>query len=238
MRFLFRTGLATGMVVGVLVLASALWAEYSARGSCASVGSPAASAQRADGSSGTLVDEALPGYQIGEKHSIWVDAPPARVFDSLERDAGGEHPILSLFGLLTVFGERGASSLSEADEPVLDWLRTGRVEALEGPGREVVLVADDTGVVSFSADPEVGGARVVTETRVAFHDRASCRQFGRYWGVIYPGSSLHRVYLLETIRHRVEVAASPDNRSDESSREKRRPERSVAGATVTEEREA
>jgi hypothetical protein len=237
-RFLFRTGLATGMVVGVLVLASALWAEYSARGSCASVGSPAASAQREDGSSDTLVDEALPGYQIGEKHSIWVDAPPARVFDSLERDAGGEHPILSLFGLLTVFGERGASSLSEADEPVLDWLRTGRVEALEGPGREVVLVADDTGVVSFSADPEAGGARVVTETRVAFHDRASCRQFGRYWGVIYPGSSLHRVYLLETIRHRVEVAASPDNRSDESSREKRRPERSVAGATVTEEREA
>ena len=237
MRFLFRTGLATGIVVVVLILASALWAEYSARGSCASVGSPAASAQRADGSSGTLVDEALPGYQIGEKHSIWVDAPPARVFDSLERDAGGEHPILSLFGLLTVFGEQGTPSLSEADEPVLDWLRTGRVEALEGPGREVVLVADDTGVVSFSADPEAGGALVVTETRVVFHDRASCRQFGRYWGVIYPGSSLHRVYLLETIRHRVEVAASLDNRSDES-REKRRPERSVADATVTEQREA
>jgi hypothetical protein len=237
-RFLFRTGLATGVAVVVLILASALWAEYSARGSCASVGSPAASAQRADGSSDTLVDEALPGYQIEEKHSIWVGAPPARVFDSLERDAGGEHPILSLFGLLTVFGERRTPSLSEADEPVLDWLRTGRVEALEGPGREVVLIADDTGAVSFSADPEAGGARVVTETRVAFHDRASCRQFGRYWGVIYPGSSLHRVYLLETIRHRVEVAASPDNRSDESSREKRRPERSAADATVTEEREA
>jgi hypothetical protein len=237
-RFLFRTGLATGMVVGVLVLASTLWAEYSARGSCASVGSPAAWAQRADGSSDTLVDEALPEYQIGEKHSIWVDAPPAKVFDSLERDAGGEHPILSLFGLVRVFGERGASSLSEEDEPVLDWLRTGRVEALEEPGREVVLVADDTGVVSFRADPEAGGARVATETRVMFDDRASCRQFGRYWGVIYPGSSLHRVYLLETIRHRVEVAASPDNRSDESFRAKRRPERSVAGATAKEEREA
>jgi hypothetical protein len=237
-RFLFRTGLATGIVVVVLILASALWAEYSARGSCASVGSPAASAQRADGSSDRLVDEAIPGYQIGEKHSIWVDAPPAKVFDSLERDAGGEHPILSLFGLLTVFGERGTPSLSEADEPVLDWLRTGRVEALEDPGREVVLIADDTGVVSFSADPEAGGARVVTETRIAFHDRASCRQFGRYWGMIYPGSSLHRVYLLETIRHRVEVATSPDNRSDESSREKRRPERSVAGALVKEEGEA
>ncbi len=238
MRFLFRTGLSTGMVVVVLALASALWAEYSARGSCASVGSPAASAQRADGSSGTLVDGALPGYQIGEKHSIWVDAPPAKVFDSLEQDAGGEHPILSLFGLLRVFGERGASSLSEDDEPVLDWLRTGRVEALEEPGREVVLVADDTGMVSFRAYPEAGGSRVATETRVAFDDRVSCRQFGRYWGVIYPGSSLHRVYLLETIRHRAEVAASPDNRSDESSRVRRRLERSVAGATAKEEGEA
>jgi hypothetical protein len=75
-RFLFRTGLATGMVVGVLVLASTLWAEYSARGSCASVGSPAAWAQRADGSSDTLVDEALPEYQIGEKHSFgWTHRP-------------------------------------------------------------------------------------------------------------------------------------------------------------------
>ncbi len=238
MRFLFRTGLSTGMVVVVLALASALWAEYSARKSCASVGSPAASAQGADGSSGSLVDEALPGYQIGEKHSIWVDAPPAKVFDSLEQDAGGEHPILSLFGLLRVFGERGASSLSEDDEPVLDWLRTGSEEALEGSSREAVLVADDTGVVSFRVEPEGGGARLTTETRIIFDDQASCRQFGRYWGVIYPGSSLHRVYLLETIRHRAEVAASPDNRSDESSRVRRRLERSVAGATAKEEGEA
>lgn len=237
MKFLVRTGLATGMVVVVLILASALWAEYSARGSCVSVGSPAASAQRADGSSDTLVDGALPGYQIGEKHSIWVDAAPARVFESLERDAGGEHPILRLFGLLTVFGDRGASSLSEGDEPVLDWLRPGSEEVLEEPGREVVLVADDTGVVSFRADPEAGGARVVTETRIMFDDRASCRQFGRYWGVIYPGSSLHRVFLLETVRHRVE-AASLDNRSDKSSREKRRSEQSVVGAAFEEEREA
>jgi hypothetical protein len=63
-------------------------------------------------------------------------------------------------------------------------------------------------VVSFRIDPEPGGARLTTETRIKFDDQASCRQFGRYWGVIYPGSSLHRVYLLETIRRRVEVAAS------------------------------
>ncbi len=229
MKFLVRTGLATGVVVVVLVLASALWAEYSARSSCASVGSPAASAQRADGSSGTLVDETLPGYQIGEKHSIWVDAPPAKVFDSLERDAGGEHPILSLFGLLRVFGERGASSPLEDDEPVLDWLDAGSEETLKEPGREVVLVADDTGAVSLRADPEAGGARVVTETRIIFDDQASCRQFGRYWGVIYPGSSLHRVYLLETVRHRVEASASPGDWGSKSSHAKQRSKQSVVG---------
>jgi hypothetical protein len=69
-KFLVRTALATGMAAVVLVLTSALWVEYSARNSCASVGSPAASDQGADGASDTLVDEALPGYQIGEKHSI------------------------------------------------------------------------------------------------------------------------------------------------------------------------
>ena len=42
MKFLVRTGLVTGIVVVALVLTSALWAEYSARNSCASVGSPAA----------------------------------------------------------------------------------------------------------------------------------------------------------------------------------------------------
>ena len=210
MKFLVRTGLATGVVAVVLILATALWAEYSARNSCASVRSPAVSDQEAEGSSETLVDEALPGYQIREKHSIFVEATPERVFDSLERDAGGEHPILRLFGLLRGFGKRGASSLSEGDEPVLDWLRTGSEEALEESGREVVLVADDTGAVSYRVDPEAGGARLTTETRIMFDDQASCRQFGRYWGVIYPGSSLHRVYLLETVRHRVEVAASQD----------------------------
>lgn len=228
MKFLVRTWLATGIVVVAMVLTSALWAEYSARSTCASVGSSAVSPERADGSPATLVDEALPGYQISEKHSIFVEAPPERVFESLERDTGGEHPVLELFDLLKVFGDRGASSLSEADKPVLDWLREGN-EVLEEPGREVVLVNGDTGVVSFRVDPEKSGSQVVTETRITFEDQHSCRQFGRYWGVIYPGSALHRLYLLETVRHRVE-ASSPDDRSAMTSPSGRRAEESTVGA--------
>lgn len=229
MTFLVRTGLVTSIVVVALILTSALWAEYSARSSCASVENPAALPERADGSPVTLVDEVLPGYQIAEKHSIFVEATPERVFESLEQDTGGEHPVLELFDLLKVFGDRGPSSLSEADKPVLDWLREGN-EVLEEPGREVVLVNGDTGVVSFRVDPEKGGSRVATETRITFEDQHSCRQFGRYWGVIYPGSSLHRLYLLETVRHRMEAASSPDDRSATTSPRGRRSEESTVGA--------
>jgi len=229
-KLLVRSGLATGIVVVALILTSALWAEYSARNSCASVGSPAALPQGANGSPDTLVDEALPGYQIAEKHSIFVEATPERVFESLERDAGDEHPVLELFDLLRVFGDQGASSLAEADKPVLEWLRSDGESVLEEPGREVVLVNGDTGVVSFRADPEKSGSRVATETRITFDDQHSCRQFGRYWGVIYPGSSLHRVYLLETVRHRVETASSREDRSQTTSRGGWRFEESTVGA--------
>lgn len=107
MRFLFRTGLATGAVVIVLALASVSWREYSARSSCASVGSPASSLQTADGTSAMLVDEALPEYQIGEKHSVFIEAPPERMFESLKRDTGRKHPVIELFELLMIFGDGG-----------------------------------------------------------------------------------------------------------------------------------
>src|SRR3712207_6960191 len=52
-------------------------------------------------------------------------------------------------------------------------------------------VSDGVGAVSFRVDPEAGGSRATTETRVAFADLGPCRYFGRYWGVIYPRSEEH-----------------------------------------------
>lgn len=217
-RFLIRTGLATGVIVIVLALASVSWREYSARSSCASVGGPAAQIV-ADGGSAMLVDEALPEYQIGEKHSVFIGAPPERVFESLERDTGDKPPVIKLFELLMIFGDGRASAIFEADKPVLDWLRKGNDSVLEEPNQEVVFVNEDKGTkgtLNFRVDPVEGGSRLTTETRVMFEDQDSCREFGRYWGVMYPGSSLHRFYFLETIKHRVEhgagTALSPDGR--------------------------
>lgn len=60
------------------------------------------------------------------------------------------------------------------------------------------------GAVNLRVDAEEGGCRLTTETLMAYGGGASCRGFGRYWGVMYPGSSLLRIELLKTIKHRVE----------------------------------
>lgn len=99
---------------------------------------------------------------------------------------------------------------------MLDWLRKGNDSVLEEPNREVVFFNEDKvtkGTLNFRVDPEGGGSRLTTETRVMFKDRDSCRDFGRYWDVMYPGSSLHRVYFLETIRQRVEHNAESAGRT-------------------------
>jgi hypothetical protein len=236
-KFLVRTELVTGIVVVALVLTSALWAEYSARSSCASVGSPAASPQRANGSPVTLVDETLPGYQIAEKHSIFIEAPPARVFDSLKRAKDDEQSVIKLFNLLPVIaGKRDASSLSEGEKPLYEMLRETSGLVLEKPNKEFVtanIATVDEHIpstpntvrgfvayrlrhnemklpVSFRVDPEKGGSRLTTETRIMFADRNLCHDYGWYWGVIYPGSSLLRISFLEAVKRRAESALSPD----------------------------
>ncbi len=240
MRFFIRTGLAAGVVVIVLALVSVSWIEYSARNSCASVGSPAAPLQIAhDKGSTTLVDEIVPEYQIGEKHSIFIEAPPARVFDSLKRAKDDEQSVIKLFDLLPVIaGKRDASSLSEDEKPLYEMLRETSGLVLEKPNKEFVaanIATMDEHIpstpntvrgfvtyrlrynemklpVSFRVDPEEGGSRLTTETRIMFAVRNLCRDYFWYWGIIYPGSSLLRIDFLEAVKHRAEAALSPDAR--------------------------
>ena len=67
--------------------------------------------------------------------------------------------------------------------------------------------------LSFRVEPEEGGSRLTIETRIVFADGDLCHDFGWYWGVIYPGSSLVRVELLGAVEHRAETASSPDGRT-------------------------
>jgi hypothetical protein len=242
-RFLIRTGLATSVIAVALALISVSWTEYSARTSCAGAGSSVAPTHAARGGSASLIDEVMPGYHIGEKHSIFIEAPPERVFDSLKGVGSYERPVVRLFGLVpAVTGNRG-SFFSEG-KSMYEELRSGPDLVLEEPNREVVVAdvgtADERasstpdtarefaayqlgrnemkGAVNLRVDPERGGSRLTTETLMAYGDRASCRNFGRYWGVIYPGSSLLRIELLKTIKNRVESSADsaslPENRKE------------------------
>jgi hypothetical protein len=240
-RFLVRTGLATGVIAGVLALVSVSWAEYLARSSCASVGGSAVPLRIAhDGESYTLIEELVPRYQLGERHSVFVEAPPTRVFESLKRAEGDEQPVVRLFDLLPVIaGKRDSSSLSEDGKPLYSMLRETSGLVVEKPNRELVTAniatADEhtpstpktvRGFVvyrlkhsemklplSFRVEPEEGGSRLTTETRIMFADRGLCHDFGWYWGVIYPGSSLVRVELLKAAEHRSETALPPDDRT-------------------------
>ena len=72
------------------------------------------------------------------------------------------------------------------------------------------------GAGNLRVDPVEGGTRLTTSTLMLYGDTASCRNFGRYWGVIYPGSSLVRIELLESIKRRVESDVAPGPRNTAS----------------------
>jgi hypothetical protein len=59
--------------------------------------------------------------------------------------------------------------------------------------------------MSFRLVPEVGGTRLITETRVAGTDPASSRAFRRYWWVIRLGSGALRRVWLAAIARRAEA---------------------------------
>jgi hypothetical protein len=240
-RFFIRTGLAAGVAVVVLALASVSWIEYSARSSCASVGGSAVPPRIAhDKESSTLIEGIVPEYQLGEKHSVFVEASPEWVFESLKRAKVGEQPVIRLFDLLlAIAGKRDDSSFSEDGKPLYGMLREASGLVLEKPDRELVTAniatADEhtpstpntvRGFVayrlrhnemklplSFRVEPEDGGARLPTETHIMFADKDLCHDFGWYWGVIYPGSSLVRVNFLQAVEYRAETALSPAGRT-------------------------
>jgi hypothetical protein len=234
-RFFVRTGLAAGVAVVVLALASVSWIEYSARSSCASVGTPAVPPRVAHDGNSTLIEEIVPVYQIGEKHSVFVEAPPGRVFDSLKRAKSDEQTASRLFDLPPpIAGKRDASSLSEDGKPLYEALRESSGLVVEKPDRELVTANIATtdehtpstpntvgGFVayrlrhnemklplSFQVQPAGSGSRLTTETRIMFADGDLCHDFGWYWGVIYPGSSLVRTDFLEAVKHRTETTSS------------------------------
>lgn len=182
----------------------------------------------------TRLDEFMPTWQFGERHSTEVDAPPARVFEALEQVRADE---IRLFRTLTWI-RRGGRALPEgilhagSNRPLIDIaVDGGFLRLAEDAPRELVIgtvvAAPPRAEWPLSAQvfqqklppgfavaamnfrvTEIGPGRslVSTETRVYANSPGARRRFAVYWRLIYPGSALIRRMWLRAVERRAEAA--------------------------------
>lgn len=176
------------------------------------------------------LDAVMPVWQFHERHTIHIDAPPARVFAAIEDVRADE---IALFHTLTAI-RRGGRHLPENilnagnRRPLLDVAtRSGFVRLAYEPPRELVIGAvvvrppgAPRGVptpgtfrdplppgyalatMNFAVHPDGPGSLVTTETRVFANSPGARRRFAAYWRTIYPGSALIRRMWLRAIEKR------------------------------------
>lgn len=178
----------------------------------------------------SALDRLLPVWDERSRHELLVRADPARVDAALRALTFGE---LRLTGvLMTLRGLRGPRG-GRRDESLIASFLDGAFELLvDEPGRELAvgLIAQPwrlrsgqtreipgaaefvsfrepgfvRAVMGFAFEPETGGTRLVTETRIQATDPRSRRAFARYWRVISLGSGLIRRDILRAVRRRAE----------------------------------
>jgi hypothetical protein len=178
----------------------------------------------------TRLDEFVPIWQFRERHTIRIDAPPARVFEAIRSVRAKE---IALFNTLTWIrrgGRRAPESILNAGDtaPLLDVAtRNGFIYLADDSEREIVIgtaVVTPPGrrgaltpemfktplapgfalaAMNFLVIPDGPSASLVsTETRVFANSPGARRRFARYWRMIYPGSALIRVMWLRALRRR------------------------------------
>jgi hypothetical protein len=188
----------------------------------------------------TRLDAFVPVYQFDEVHSIHVDAPPERVFAALKAVTAADILLFRTLTWIRRFGRRGPESILNAPErlPILEVAtRSGFVLLAEIPSREILVGAvvlappggrfertaagfaalNEPGFakagMNFLLEPEGGGTRLTTATRVVATDAAATRAFAKYWRVIYPGSALIRRMWLRAAKQRAERLTATEERA-------------------------
>ncbi len=159
------------------------------------------------------LDEAMPAWQFNEVHSVHVNAPPRKVFDSIRPVTAGEIQFFRTLIAIRRLGRPMPPGILNApeNEPLLDLAtRTTFHYVADDPPREIVV---ETVVVrphaaiatmNFKVRPEGAGSRLSTETRVYANTDAARRRFAIYWRVIHPGSDIIRRSWLRAIKRRAE----------------------------------
>jgi hypothetical protein len=182
-----------------------------------------------------LLDDWMPRWQVDERHTLKVAAPPAEVFAAIHQVRAEE---ILLFRTLTAIrrcGRTGPEDILNAPEkmPILDVAtQTTFVMLAEEAPRELVVgtviaaprEAREAGrldaelfrkelppgvvlaAMNFLVAPaEGGGSTVTTETRVHANGQAALCKFGVYWRLIHPGSDIIRRMWLRAIARRAET---------------------------------
>lgn len=179
------------------------------------------------------LDDLLPDWHFREGHERRITASPVAVWSALQelrlgdlRLAGALMDLRSLPGRM-LGAQRPAMVtgrfLEEGPVPVLHaqpgravvaggvvqpWKLFGGDEPPELDGL-ALLAFDQPGWVKvgmdFVLEPDGGGTRLTTETRVQATDPATRRRFGRYWLVIRAGSGLIRRDLLRAVAQAAEA---------------------------------
>jgi hypothetical protein len=163
-----------------------------------------------------LLDELMPAYDVVERHTRAITAPPERVYAAIRATDFGASPVIRALFLLRSLGTHRAMTWDALG-------RAGFVVVADKPPRELVLglVARpwrlDGGIAHVTADQwrafdrspggfakiawsfEVGARELATETRVRCTDAASARKFRRYWRVIGPFSGWIRREMLRLV---------------------------------------
>ncbi len=175
-----------------------------------------------------LLDRFIPEYDVHERHTITVKAPPEAVI----RAARGLRPrdvpltvILMALRTLPSMVRRREAPLT-FNEPVIDqFLQAGFVLLADEPDELVIGAvgrfwsaagslkrvargefADfrEPGYAKGAMNFRAGNGTLSTETRVQATDDDARRSFGRYWRAIKLGSGAIRAEWLRAIRRRAE----------------------------------
>jgi hypothetical protein len=181
---------------------------------------------------GTLLDQALPVWDVAERHQRAVRAPADEVWAALLSIPVRDLPLTRL---LMRARSLGRDPMGPADRPVLAALPPGEVArderrqlllglvaptSLRAPVREVADLRPSSvaelrrplpdGWVRIGMDfrlAEHGPSTLLrTETRVLATGPRSRRWFGAYWTAIRPGGGLIRRELLRAVARRAEAA--------------------------------
>jgi hypothetical protein len=182
-----------------------------------------------------LLESIMPIYDVQEVHSTHVDAPSSLAYAAILAVTPGETALARPFFWVRrvpfrIAGGRAvddvmwsrpflstssAAVIGHAPQREMVVGLIGKFWRLRAPervpvqGRQQFMAFDTPGfavsTLSFHLDPEDGGTRVTTITRVRTTDPDSRRAFLRYWRVIGTGSALLRRTWLRAVKERAEA---------------------------------